>query len=79
MSTTTTAEAERHRRAKRLSKIQEALVGYGFVSIPMALFLVLNIAIFFYAIYISTFKWGIMGARGSVGIKNYQNAFRDPI
>ncbi len=64
----------------RLSRKQtEAFVGYGFVSIPMALFLFLSVGIFFYAIYISTFDWGIMGPTKSVGLDNYRKAFSDPI
>ena len=51
----------------RLSRKQsESLVAYGFLSIPMALFLFLSIGIFFYAIYISTYDWGIMGPTKSV-------------
>jgi len=64
-------------RRKRL--IREYLVGWGFVAIPMALFLVLNIGIFFYALYISTYKWGIMGPRGFLGLQNYRSALHDPI
>ena len=60
-------------------KLKEYLVGYSFVSIPMALFLFLSIGIFFYAVYISTFDWGIMGPNKSVGLDNYREAFSDPI
>jgi multiple sugar transport system permease protein len=45
----------------------------------MALFLFLSIGIFFYAIYISTFNWGIMGPTEFVGLDNYERAFSDPI
>jgi multiple sugar transport system permease protein len=45
----------------------------------MALFLFLSIGIFFYAVYISTFDWGIMGPNKSVGLDNYREAFSDPI
>jgi multiple sugar transport system permease protein len=45
----------------------------------MALFLFLSVGIFFYAIYISTFNWGIMGPTESVGLDNYRKAFSDPI
>ena len=62
----------------RLSRKQsESLVAYGFLSIPMALFLFLSIGIFFYAIYISTYDWGIMGPTKSVGLDNYRKAFSD--
>lgn len=60
-------------------KKSESLVAYGFVSIPMALFLFLSVGIFLYAIYISTFDWGIMGPTKSVGFDNYRKAFSDPI
>ena len=64
----------------RLSRKQsESLVAYGFLTVPMALFLFLSVGIFFYAIYISTFNWGIMGPTESVGLDNYRKAFSDPI
>jgi multiple sugar transport system permease protein len=37
------------------------------------------VGIFFYAIYISTFDWGIMGPTEFVGFDNYEKAFSDPI
>ena len=64
---------------KKKRDLKEALVGWSFVSVPMTLFLVLSVGIFFYAIYISTFRWGIMGPRGFVGFKNYTHALHDPI
>jgi multiple sugar transport system permease protein len=45
----------------------------------MSLFLFLSVGIFFYAIYISTFDWGIMGPTEFVGFDNYEKAFSDPI
>lgn len=65
--------------AKRKRAITEAFVGWGFVSVPMVLFLVLSVGIFFYALYISTYKWGMLGPRGFAGIKNYAQALHDPI
>jgi multiple sugar transport system permease protein len=64
---------------KRKRLFREYLVGWGFVAIPMALFLVLSIGIFFYALYISTYRWGIMGPRGFLGLQNYRMALHDPI
>jgi multiple sugar transport system permease protein len=64
----------------RLSRRKsEILVGYGFISIPMALFLFLSVGIFFYAIYISTYDWGLIGPTESVGLDNYRRALSDPI
>jgi multiple sugar transport system permease protein len=80
--TTKEGEAMQLTRPKtlRLSRKQsESLVAYGFLTVPMALFLFLSVGIFFYAIYISTFNWGIMGPTESVGLDNYRKAFSDPI
>jgi multiple sugar transport system permease protein len=66
-------------RLRRKRKIQEALVGWGFVSVPMGLFLVLSIGIFFYALYISTYNWGILGPRGFLGMHNYVTALHDHV
>ena len=79
MSVEDLAKSVNRRKARRRTKIHEAVVGYGFIAVPMALFMVLNVGIFFYAIYISTFKWGIIGSRGNVGLKNYTAAFHDPL
>jgi multiple sugar transport system permease protein len=58
----------------------ESLAGYGFIAIPMFLFLVLNIGAIFYAIYISVWQWNIRSGAGAfIGLKNYQNALADPI
>jgi multiple sugar transport system permease protein len=58
----------------------EWLAGYGFIAIPMFLFLVLNIGAIFYAIYISVWQWNIRSGAGAfIGLKNYQSALTDPI
>ena len=75
------ANAGRDPRASTgIGQRSEALAGYGFIAIPMLLFLVLNIAVIFYAIYISVFQWNIRSGAGAfIGIANYQNVFKDPI
>lgn len=65
--------------SRKNRKFAESLVGYGFISIPMALFLFLSVGIFFYAVYISTFNWGLIGPTENVGLDNYRRAFSDPI
>lgn len=77
-STKPPKEASANWRKRRQNR-NETLVGWSFVAIPMALFLILSVGIFFYAIYISTYKWGIMGPRGYLGFKNYTQALHDPI
>jgi multiple sugar transport system permease protein len=58
----------------------EALAGYGFIAIPMFLFLILNIGAILYAIYISVWQWNIRSGAGAfIGLKDYQSALSDPI
>lgn len=62
-------------RARR----SEAIAGYLFIAVPMALFLVLNIGSILYALYISVWKWNIRsGPVAFVGLDNYAKALRDP-
>ncbi|MGH2468205.1 MAG: carbohydrate ABC transporter permease [Candidatus Limnocylindrales bacterium] len=61
-------------------RLSEALAGYGFVAIPMLLYLVLNVLAFFYAIYISVWKWNLIsGPVSFLGLKNYTDVLSDPI
>ena len=57
--------------------LKEALVGYGFVALPMASFLIFFIYPLGYAAYISFFDWGALGKISSVGIGNYKEAYHD--
>jgi multiple sugar transport system permease protein len=76
----TIASARDRRLSTGIGQRSEALAGYAFIAIPMLLFLVLNIAVIFYAIYISVFQWNIRSGAGAfIGIANYQNVFKDPI
>src|SRR6187200_149848 len=63
-------------RAERRS---EAIAGYVLISIPIVLFLVLNIGQIFYALYISFWDWGTRGPREFLGFGNYQSLLSDPI
>ena len=63
-------------RAERRS---EMIAGYVLISIPIVLFLVLNIGQIFYALYISFWDWGTRGPREFLGIGNYQSLLSDPI
>ncbi|TAM60127.1 MAG: sugar ABC transporter permease, partial [Chloroflexota bacterium] len=61
-------------------RLSEALAGYGFVAIPMLLYLVLNVLAFFYAIYISVWKWNLIsGPVSFLGLRNYSDVLSDPI
>ena len=68
------------RASTGIGQRSEAIAGYGFIAIPMLLFLILNIAVIFYAMYISVFQWNIRSGAGAfIGLQNYQNVFKDPI
>jgi multiple sugar transport system permease protein len=56
---------------------KEGLWGYGFVLLPMAIFGIFFLYPFGYAIYISFFKWGILGKDHSVGFGNYHALWKD--
>lgn len=58
-------------------RMREALVGYAFVVVPMALFLLFFIFPMVYAVYISYFDWGVRGKIESVGLENYRTLVDD--
>jgi multiple sugar transport system permease protein len=65
-------------KSTRVGERQEALAGYAFISLPMLLFLVLNIGMILYALYISVWQWNIR--RGPVeflGLGNYTRMLED--
>jgi ABC-type sugar transport system permease subunit len=66
-------------RGGRPGRVREALVGYGFVALPMAVFCVFFLIPVGYAVYMSRYDWGIYGAQGSVGWGNYSELFHDSI
>jgi len=69
----------RFRRRRRPGAAREALVGYGFVLVPMGVFVLFFIYPMVYAIYISRYDWGILGPLGNVGWKNYSTLWHDTL
>jgi multiple sugar transport system permease protein len=59
------------------AKIREALVGYAFVLLPMAFFVLFFLFPIGYAFYISFYDWGILGKQGYVGFQNYRDLWHD--
>ena len=55
----------------------ELIAGLALISVPMLLFLVLNIGAIFYAAYISLWRWGLRGPRALLGTSNYEAAAID--
>jgi multiple sugar transport system permease protein len=66
-------------RTRRPGAGREALVGYAFVSVPMAVFLLFFIYPMGYAVYISRFDWGILGPLETLGWKNYSGLWHDTL
>jgi multiple sugar transport system permease protein len=69
-------------RGGRPGRLREALVGYGFVLVPMAIFGVFFLFPIGYAIYISRYNWGVYGpdpTNPSAGWHNYGWVLHDPL
>src|SRR2546423_9303307 len=65
---------ERKVRALGSERLREALVGYGFIGLPMAFFLLFFIFPIGYAFYISRYNWQIF--KGPfVGFDNYRELY----
>lgn len=73
--------AERRARLPTVGheKRRQALWGYAFVALPLALFLIWFIFPMLYAVYISFFDWGVRGKIEAVGVANYTEAVGDPL
>jgi len=68
------------RSSMRGVKVREALWGYGFAGLPMAVFGIFFIYPLGYAVYISFFHWGILGHQpGAAGTYNYAKVLHDPV
>jgi ABC-type sugar transport system permease subunit len=65
--------------ARRPGEGREALVGYAFVFVPMAVFILFFIYPMVYAVYISRFDWGILGPLDTLGWKNYTSLWHDTL
>jgi multiple sugar transport system permease protein len=63
------------------ARMREALWGYGFVTIPMAVFGVFFIYPFIYAVYISFYDWGILGKApgATASLHNYRYLLHDNV
>jgi multiple sugar transport system permease protein len=61
------------------ARIREALVGYGFIAVPMGIFLVFFIYPLLYSLYISRYDWGVFGKIEPLGWGNYQELWHDEI
>jgi multiple sugar transport system permease protein len=69
--------AKTHRATLGRESVREALVGYAFVALPIASFLIFFMYPLGNAFYISYFEWGALGKIESVGLGNYRDIFDD--
>jgi multiple sugar transport system permease protein len=60
-------------------RTREALVGYGFVVVPMAVFGFFFIFPIVYAFYISYFDYTLLGEKTSVGFDHYRELIHDEL
>ena len=68
------------RPSRPVGSRQEAIAGYAFISVPMLLFLVLQIGMILYALYISFWDWSIRrGPVELVGLDNFTSLLSDDI
>jgi ABC-type sugar transport system permease subunit len=64
----------------RSERTTEMLAGYGFIAVPIVLFVLLNIGAIVFAAYISLFDWRARGGAGEfLGFENYQRLLDDRI
>jgi ABC-type sugar transport system permease subunit len=69
---------ERKVRGLGSERLREALVGYGFIALPMGFFLLFFIFPIGYAFYISRYNWQIF--KGPfIGWDNYRELYHDPV
>ncbi len=61
------------------ARVREALVGYAFVAVPMAIFLTFFIYPLVYSVYISRYDWGVFGKIETLGWENYRTLAHDDI
>src|SRR5712691_9625870 len=72
------AVAKRRQVGMGSERLREAFVGYGFIALPMAFFLIFFIFPIGYAFYISRYNWQIF--RGPfVGWRNYRDLYHDGV
>src|SRR5438093_1722761 len=72
------AVAKRRQVGMGSERVREALVGYGFVLLPMAFFLLFSIIPIVYAFSISRYNWSIF--KGPfVGWDNYRALYHDSV
>jgi len=69
---------DRRVRALGTERVREAFVGYAFIALPMAFFLLFFIFPIGYAFYISRYEWGIFKGE-FVGWDNYRTLFHDSV
>ena len=77
---TAATPARKAGRSGAAGERQEALAGYAFVAVPMALFLVLNVGSTLYAAFVSLWDWNFRrGGEEFIGLANYERLLTDDL
>ena len=58
-------------------RLREALIGYSFIAVPIAVYAVLFVYPIIYAIRISRYDWGALGPVEKVGWQNYKDLLHE--
>jgi multiple sugar transport system permease protein len=66
-------------RSRHARNLKEYITGWSFIAAPMSLFAVLSLGILLYAVYISRYDWGLLGARQYLGWGNFTHSIHDPV
>ncbi|WP_373229215.1 carbohydrate ABC transporter permease [Cohnella sp.] len=63
-----------------IHKLRDNVIGYLFISPIFIVFGVFSLFPILWSLYISFFKWNIIGGRQFIGLKNYEGLFtNDPL
>jgi multiple sugar transport system permease protein len=77
---TASAPARTAGSSRRAGARQEALAGYAFISVPMILFLILNIGTTLFAFFISLWDWNYRrGPEEFLGLANFEKLLTDQL
>jgi multiple sugar transport system permease protein len=73
----TATSTEQETKGFGSERLREALIGYSFIAVPMAVYAVLFVYPIIYAVRISRYEWGALGPIEKVGWQNYRDLLHE--
>ncbi|MEZ4861493.1 MAG: sugar ABC transporter permease [Caldilineaceae bacterium] len=67
------------RRKSRLKRLKQSWTWYLFLAPNLIMFLIFNLFIWGFLVYLSFQSWDLIGSRSFAGLDNYHRLFQDPI